>query len=117
VVDVGGKSTLPQSARALAYRGILSIVGGLTGYDGEIPAGALLEQVARADGVFVGSRADFVRMNAFITAHHLRPVVDRTFPLERFAEALEYMQKGDFVGKIVLELEHDGATPKGAAAK
>jgi NADPH:quinone reductase-like Zn-dependent oxidoreductase len=109
VVDVGGKSTLPQSVRALAFLGILSIVGGLTGYDGEISASALLEQVAQAHGVFVGSRADFLRMNAFIAAHQLRPVVDRTFPLERFADALEYMQKGDFVGKIVLRLDGSAA--------
>ena len=114
VVDVGGKSTLPQSVRALAFSGILSIVGGLTGYDGEISASALLEKVARAHGVFVGSRADFLRMNAFIASHRLRPVVDRTFPLERFDDALEYMQKGDFVGKIVLRLDVPaaGTTPR-----
>jgi NADPH:quinone reductase-like Zn-dependent oxidoreductase len=114
VVDVGGKSTLPQSVRALAFHGIVSIVGGLSGYDGEISASALLEQVAQAHGVFVGSRADFLRMNAFIVAHQLRPVVDRTFPLERFDDALEYMQKGDFVGKIVLRLDVPaaGTTPR-----
>src|SRR6185312_2824461 len=75
VVDVGGKNTLPQAARSLAPGGALSIVGGLTGYDGEIPASALLGNVAKAQGVFVGSRADFGRMIAFIRTHRLHPVI------------------------------------------
>jgi NADPH:quinone reductase-like Zn-dependent oxidoreductase len=106
VVDVGGKSTLEQSVRSLAFGGTLSIVGGLTGYDGELRAGALLGKVANVHGIFVGSRADFLRMNAFITAHHLHPVIDKTFPFEQFDAALEYMSDGDFIGKIVLTLNH-----------
>ena len=104
IVDVGGKSTLAQSVRSLAYRGTLCVVGGLTGFDGEIPAGLLLMRVARAQGIFVGSRADFERMNAFITAHQLHPVIDRTFALGEYEDALKYMSSGEFVGKIVLRL-------------
>ena len=105
VVDVGGKDTLPQSVDSLAYSGTLSIVGGLTGYGGEIPSLGLLMRSARAQGVFVGSRADYLRMSEFITRHRLRPVVDRVFRLEEYPQALQLMQSGDFVGKIVLRLE------------
>jgi NADPH:quinone reductase-like Zn-dependent oxidoreductase len=108
VVDVGGKATLLQSVRSLAYGGTLSIVGGLTGYDGEIPAVALLGKTARAQGVFVGSRADLLRMNAFIGAHHLHPVIDRVFPLEQFGIALKYMEAGNFIGKVVLRVGTTG---------
>lgn len=104
VVDVGGKSTLEQSVRSLAFGGTLSIVGGLTGYDGVIRAGELLGKVADAHGIFVGSRADLLRMNAFITAHRLHPVIDRTFPLEQFDAALQYMAADAFIGKIVLQV-------------
>lgn len=104
VVDVGGKRTLPQALRSLAPGGTLSIVGGLTGYDGEIPAGMLLNNVARAQGVFVGSRADFLRMIAFIRAHRLHPVIDRVFPFEEQGQALRLLKSGRFVGKIVLHL-------------
>ncbi len=105
VVDVGGKRTLEQALRSLAPGGTLSVVGGLTGYDGEIPAGLLLESVARAQGVFVGSRADFRKMIDFIEAHRLHPLIDRVLPLERYAEALKLMQADRFVGKIVLRLD------------
>lgn len=105
IIDVGGKSTLEQSVRSLAFGGTLSIVGGLTGYDGELPASALLGKVLNVHGIFVGSRADFLRMNAFIAAHHLHPVIDKTFPFEQFDAALQYMAAGDFIGKIVLRLD------------
>ncbi|HEU4627547.1 MAG TPA: NAD(P)-dependent alcohol dehydrogenase [Steroidobacteraceae bacterium] len=104
VVDVGGKSTLEESMKSLAFWGQLSIVGGLTGYDGQIPAGRLLGKSARAQGIYVGSRADFERMNAFIVKHRLHPVIDRVVPLEQFADALKQMENGNFVGKIVLRL-------------
>lgn len=104
VVDVGGKDTLEQSVKSLAYRGTLSLVGGLTGYGGNIPSLGLLLKTARAQGVFVGSRADYLRMGAFIAKHQIHPVIDRVFPLEQYDEALKYMASGNFVGKIVLKL-------------
>lgn len=104
IVDVGGKSSLPQSAKSLAYSGTLSIVGGLTGYGGEIPAMSLLLKSARAQGIYVGSRADYLRMSDFIVTHRLRPVIDKVFELEQFQAALDHMASGNFVGKIVIRL-------------
>jgi NADPH:quinone reductase-like Zn-dependent oxidoreductase len=105
IVDVGGKSTLEQSIKSLAFGGTLSIVGGLTGYDGVLPASPLLGKVAHVQGIFVGSRADLLRMNAFIAIHHLHPVIDKSYPLEQFDAALKQMSTGDFIGKIVLRLD------------
>lgn len=105
VVDVGGKSTLPQAVHCLAPGGTLSIVGGLTGYDGEIPASSLLGNVAKAQGVFVGSRSDFGKMIAFIRTHRLHPVIDHAFPFEEYEQAMSLLQSDRFVGKIVLQLD------------
>jgi len=102
VVDVGGKDTLALSVKSLADSGVLSVVGGLSGYDGTISAMGLLLKRARVQSIFVGSRADYLRMSAFITAHHIHPVVDRVFPLEQYQEALQYLKSGGFVGKIVI---------------
>jgi NADPH:quinone reductase-like Zn-dependent oxidoreductase len=104
VVDVGGKETLEQSVKSLAYGGLLSIVGGLSGYDGTISALGLLNKTASARGVFVGSRADYQRMSAFIDQHHLHPVVDKTFPLDQFDAALQHLRTGNPVGRVVLKL-------------
>ncbi|MGH8150177.1 MAG: zinc-binding dehydrogenase [Steroidobacteraceae bacterium] len=104
IVDVGGKTTLPRAIQCLAYGGRLAIVGGLTGYGGDVPALALLGKVAGAQGVYVGSRADFLRMDTFIETHHLHPVIDRVFKFSDFGRALAYMKAGHFVGKIVLKM-------------
>jgi NADPH:quinone reductase-like Zn-dependent oxidoreductase len=97
-VDVGGKDTLGQSIKSLAYGGTLSLVGG------QMPAGASIGKSARAQGIYVGSRTDFVRMNAFIERHGLHPVIDRTFRLEQYADALALITANDCVAKIVLTL-------------
>lgn len=104
IVDVGGKNTLAESAQSLAWHGTLSVVGGLSGYDGQIPAVSLLMRQARAQGIYVGSRADYLRMSAFITSHRLKPVIEREFPLADYEAALELLESGNFVGKIVLSL-------------
>lgn len=102
VLDVVGKSTLEQSVQSLADEGTVAIIGGITGYDGSLSAWGLLKKSATAQGIFVGSRADFVRMNAFMSRHRLRPLIDRAYPIEQYAEALDAMASGRFMGKIVL---------------
>lgn len=104
VVDVGGKDTLEQSVKSLAYGGMLSIVGGLSGYDGSISATGLLGKTANARGIFVGSRADYRRMSIFIANHRLHPVIDRVFALDQYEAALEYLRNGNPVGRVVLKL-------------
>jgi NADPH:quinone reductase-like Zn-dependent oxidoreductase len=104
VVDVGGKDTLEQSVKSLSYGGLLSIVGGLSGYDGAISSLGLLNKTASARGVFVGSRADYLRMSKFIVEHQLHPVIDRVFPLDQYEAALEHLRTGNPVGRVVLEL-------------
>jgi NADPH:quinone reductase-like Zn-dependent oxidoreductase len=104
VVDVGGKSTLAQSVASLADGGRLAIVGGLSGYNGEISAWGLIQKSAHAHGVFVGSRADYLQMIAFVTRHHIRPVIERVYPLEQYEDALRLLASGNFIGKIVIRL-------------
>ncbi len=104
VIDLGGTRTLAQSVKSLAYRGGVAIVGGLTGYDGAVPAQPLLIKDATAYGVFVGSRADYYSMSRFMEKNKIHPAVNRVYRLEQLDEALAQLKSGDFVGKIVLEL-------------
>jgi NADPH:quinone reductase-like Zn-dependent oxidoreductase len=104
VVDVGGRDSLEQSVKSLAYGGMLSIVGGLSGYDGAISSLGLLNKTASARGVYVGSRADYQRMSASIDEHRLHPVIDKMFPLDQFDAALQYLRDGNPIGRVVLTL-------------
>jgi NADPH:quinone reductase-like Zn-dependent oxidoreductase len=104
VIDIGGKTTLSQSVDSLADGGTLSVVGGLTGYDGDISAWGLLKKAATAQTIFVGSRAAYLRMLAFMSAHRLHPLIEKVFPLVAYEDALRLMAEGQFTGKIVLDL-------------
>ena len=67
-------------------------------------ANSLMWINATASGVYVGSREDFEAMNAFIREHEVRPLIDRVFEFEQARDAFDYMESGDFIGKIVIRL-------------
>jgi NADPH:quinone reductase-like Zn-dependent oxidoreductase len=104
VLEVGGRDSLPRALEALAYDGHVALIGGLSGFASDIPAGRLLGMGATISGIYVGSRADFEAMNRFITQHKLKPMVDRVFPFDQAAEAFDFMDNGSYVGKIVITL-------------
>ena len=102
VLEVGGQGTLPQSLAALGYGGHIALIGGLSGFGGDVPAVALIGRNAGVTGIFVGSRADFEAMNAFIAQHRLEPVIDRVFDYAEAAAAYAHMESGRHFGKIVI---------------
>ncbi len=104
VLEIGGRSTLPLALQTLAIGAHVSLIGGLTGFGGEIPFGVLFDRDASATGFHVGSRQDFVDMNRFISGHGIRPIVDRVFEMEQAPEAFDFYENGDFMGKVVIRL-------------
>ncbi len=55
-----------------------------------------------ASGIYVGSKADFEAMNAFMEEHEIHPVIDRVFDFDEAEEAYDFMGNGSFMGKIVI---------------
>ncbi len=104
VIEVGGPATLPQSIEAVSIGGHLSLIGILTGLEGPIPTMSLMLKQARLHGVVVGSRRHQQEMIRAIDATGLRPVVDRSFPLEGLADAFRYEESGAHFGKICVEI-------------
>ncbi|WP_304598660.1 zinc-dependent alcohol dehydrogenase family protein [Micromonospora sicca] len=102
IVEVGGAGTIAQSIAAVAYRGVISLVGHVA-YDTTgmnlldfTYSGATLRAIGG------GSRSDLEDMNRVITAHKLRPVIDRVFPFEQAPAAASYMESGAHFGKVVI---------------
>jgi NADPH:quinone reductase-like Zn-dependent oxidoreductase len=104
VVEVGGPGTLPQSIAAVRIGGHISLIGTLTGRGGEIPTAALMVKQARLQGLIVGSRRHQREMVRALDATGLRPVIDRTFTLDKLADAFRYEESGAHFGKICVEL-------------
>ena len=104
VVETGGAATLPQALAATAFGGFVGVVGFVGGFEATLDVRRLLGPMVRVQGIAVGSRSRFEAMNRAIAAHGLRPVVDRTFPLEAAAEAFALMERGGHFGKIAVSL-------------
>jgi NADPH:quinone reductase-like Zn-dependent oxidoreductase len=102
VVEVGGAGTIAKSVNSARTEGIVYVIGVLASGGGFDPVRVLMKGI-RLQGIFVGSRQMFEEMNRAITANGLKPVIDRTFPLEEAPEALKYMESGSHFGKIVLK--------------
>jgi NADPH:quinone reductase-like Zn-dependent oxidoreductase len=105
ILEVGGKDTLPHALKSLAVGGHIALIGGLGGFGGDIPAMALLGTGSTASGIYVGSRADFEAMNAFIERHRLKPVVDKVIPFSDAKAAFALMESDEFFGKIVISMD------------
>jgi NADPH:quinone reductase-like Zn-dependent oxidoreductase len=104
VIETVGGQNLQKSLDALRMGGHISIMGLLSGFDTTINALILLKQQATIRGMEVGSTEDFAAMNQAIETHNIRPVIDRTFPIEQAQQAFEYLEQGQHVGKVVVML-------------
>ncbi len=103
VVEVGGQGTLARSLRSIRHGGTIAQVGVLTGNSDPVPISSILHKVARIQGIYVGSRADFVEMNRAITLSELRPVGEE-FHWTQTRQVMERMSEGSHFGKMVLTI-------------
>ncbi len=103
VVEVGGSDTIANSLRAVRTQGTVSLIGALSGRDGGISPTSVLMNSVRMQGIYVGSRAMFERMLRAIEFHHVKPVIDRTFPFVDLKAALRHMESKQHFGKICLK--------------
>lgn len=104
VIEVGGPATFMQSITACRTGGHIAIVGVLTGFAAEVSIPALFSNQIRTSGISIGSRADQEDMIRAITVNRLKPVIDRSFPLQEIVAAFEYYESQKHFGKVCLEL-------------
>jgi NADPH:quinone reductase-like Zn-dependent oxidoreductase len=102
VLEIGGRETLPRALQVLDFGAQVSLIGGLTGFGGEVPFFVLFNKNASVSSFQVGSRVEFEAMNRFLEGHEIHPVVDRVFEFEDAVEAFDFYMNGDFMGKVVV---------------
>src|SRR5205823_720114 len=99
VVETGAIDTLGHSLAACAPNAELALVATLG--EGSLDASALRSLVT-IRRVLVGSRASFEAMNRAVTAHRLKPRIDRVFAFDDAREAYTYFAAKRHVGKVVI---------------
>jgi NADPH:quinone reductase-like Zn-dependent oxidoreductase len=104
VIEVGGPVTLPQSIKACRIGGHIEFIGVLTGFAGQIHTVELLTRQVRLQGMQVGNRQQQIEMIRALEANDMKPVIDKTFPLQDLIEAFRYEASGAHFGKIGIKV-------------
>jgi NADPH:quinone reductase-like Zn-dependent oxidoreductase len=111
ILDIAGNRSLSELRRALTPRGTLVIVGAedagnWLGIRRQLRAAALSPFVRQKLGFFISKerRQDLEELRTLLEAGTIRPVVDRTFPLEEVPAAIGYLRGGHARGKIVVTI-------------
>ena len=104
VVEVGGSGTMERSLNAVCLGGHVHLIGVLSEPGKGVDVLPILRKSIHLNGIYVGSREMFARLNKAVEAVGLRPVIDRTFPLGEGPAAFESLKGGSHFGKIVLSL-------------
>ncbi len=80
------------------------MIGVLSGTRSDMDLIPVLMQQVRIQGVLVGSREGFERMNRAVAASRLRPVVDTVIPFDEAPEGFAVMERAGHFGKIAIEI-------------
>lgn len=114
ILDVIGGEYWAQNMDSLARQGRMVLVGLLGGRSAEVDLGRVLRNRITVVGTVLRARSlaekltltrEFRdRVLPLLREGRLRPVIDRTFPLEGAAEAHRHMEANRNLGKIVLEV-------------
>jgi NADPH:quinone reductase-like Zn-dependent oxidoreductase len=99
VLDVVGAATIRQSMRATKDGGYIGIVGNLSG---EFSPPSAVERGIRVAVIPVGSREMTEDLMRALDLHGVKPVIDSIFPFKQLKEALQYLEKGQHFGKVLI---------------
>jgi NADPH:quinone reductase-like Zn-dependent oxidoreductase len=103
VFEHTGAETWPGSILCLAKAGRLVTCGATSGFDARTDLRQVFYRHLSLLGSFMGSKAELLDAMRFVERGLIRPVVDRTLPLDEARRAHELMQERAQFGKLVLK--------------
>jgi NADPH:quinone reductase-like Zn-dependent oxidoreductase len=104
VIENVGAATWAGSIRALAKGGRLVTCGATSGPKPDEDIRRIFVKQITIFGSTMGTRHDWEQLNRLLAAKAVRPIVDRTFPLDEAAQAQTLLEHGEHFGKIVLTI-------------
>ena len=110
IFDNGGSGTIKQSVEAIAFGGVISVIGFLSAAKQEdMPdvAGLALSKGCVVRGIIVGSKQLLEECVRFVGSHNLDIPVEKTFSFteEGVKAAYKYLSEGQHTGKICIDIE------------
>ena len=113
VLDHVGTDTFAGSLRSLAKGGRYVFCGATSGFEMKADFRPIFFKNLSILGSTMGGQGELRRVRDLVEAGQLVPVIDRTLPLEKVAEAHQILEDREAFGKLVLTLDQgDGAGEK-----
>ena len=104
VVENVGLATWDQSVRALKPGGRLVVCGATAGNRVELFLPVVWFKQLEVIGSSMFTRSEFARVLQLVESGKIAIPVDRLFPFEELPQALAYLDAGDQIGKVGIEL-------------
>ncbi|KAI0107922.1 alcohol dehydrogenase [Hypoxylon sp. NC0597] len=109
IFEIGGAQTLEKSFSCVAFGGLISCIGYLSGKEDapglRINTSVLaLRRNVTLKGILNGPKDRFEEMLAFYDSKQIHPVIDRVFEFEEANDALKYLFSGSHFGKVVVKV-------------
>lgn len=114
VLDMLGEKTFPGNIQVLGKEGRLVWIAFLTGAKVTVTIPQMMEKQIRLTGSFLRPQSFDVKAKIAaglrehiwpqISAGKIKPVIEKTFPIQDVQQAHAWLEKGGHVGKIVLTL-------------
>ena len=107
VFEHTGAATWEKSILSLAKGGTLVTCGATTGYDAQTDLRHIFFRQLKIVGSTMGRRDELDMIVQYAEEGKLKPVVDKVFPLEKAAEAHQYVEDRKQFGKVVLQVKNN----------
>ncbi len=105
IIDGVGGATFEQALDVARPGGRLVSYGATTGNAPHLTVRRIFWKQLSVLGTTMGSSADFAAMLALFEGGHVRPVIDRAYPLAEAGAALARLERAEQFGKIVLRID------------
>lgn len=111
ILETGGSGTLNKSFECVAFGGLISCIGYLSGKE-DAPGNRMntnvlaLKRNVTLKGILNGGKDRFEEMLAAVyQKQDVHPVVDKVFEFAQAKEALQYLFSGQHFGKVVVRVD------------
>ncbi|KAJ1330869.1 NADPH:quinone reductase [Microdochium nivale] len=110
IFECGGAGTLAKSFNCVAFGGLISCIGYLSGKldpagEPQLNTNVLaLRRNVTLKGMLNGPKDRFEEMLQTYAAKEIRPVVDKEFAFDKADDAFRYVQSGGHFGKVVINV-------------
>ncbi len=104
VFESVGEKTFSGSLAILKPYSRIVVVGATSGEKVSFNLSEFYPKQFSIIGSRMGTKEEFEKVLELVASGQLKPVVDKTFPLEKAKEAQQRLEEGAHIGKIVLEI-------------